>query len=162
TVRKCYQAIVVGAVPAAPFRIAAPIARHPRHRERMTVNETTGRDALTEVLRVAPCGPFSLLEIRLHTGRTHQIRVHLRSRGIWVVGDWRYAPRQPVLKGRLAALWGGGIALHAGGLAFTHPVTGRRMQFHLPLPEDMARFLAEAGWQDGISSSSEGDGLNRD
>jgi 23S rRNA pseudouridine1911/1915/1917 synthase len=86
-----------------------------------------GRPAVTHIFRIARLDPGWLLGIRLETGRTHQIRVHLSSLGMPVLGDVIYAPK---------AYQEGSLQLHAGYLAFDHPVTGKRLECFCPPPED--------------------------
>ncbi|MCU0927643.1 MAG: RluA family pseudouridine synthase [Burkholderiaceae bacterium] len=132
-VRREYQAIAHGDVGAAPFTVEAPIGRDPRVRVRMAV-VAGGKPARTDVLPVARAEGFSALWCRLHTGRTHQIRVHLAHRGHPLVGDALYGGR-PAL-GLLRQ------ALHAARLGFAHPVDGRALQFEHDPPADLA-----AAWQ---------------
>ena len=128
-VRRRYLAIAHGKAPAAPFSVEAPIGRDPQMRLRMAV-VASGKPARTDVERIATDDALSALRCTLHTGRTHQIRVHLASRGLPLVGDRLYGGR-PVE----------GIerqALHAAELAFAHPLSGRPLAFASPLPADLA------------------------
>ncbi len=130
-VTRVYLALVRGTVREDRGVISAPIGRHPVHRTRMAV-VPHGRPAVTHVTVQERLGGATLVECRLETGRTHQIRVHLRHIGHPVLGD-------PVYGGG-----GGGIgrqALHAARLEFTHPRTGERIVCTAPLPEDFARVL---------------------
>ena len=133
-----YVAVVHGRVGPAEGRIDAPIGRDPYHRQRMAVRpEGKGRRAATRFRVRERIGDFTVLECRLETGRTHQIRVHLASRGHPVVGDEVYGRgrvRPPVALD--------GVALHAARLAFLHPVTGIPVEFTSPLPARMARLLS--------------------
>jgi 23S rRNA pseudouridine1911/1915/1917 synthase len=130
-VRREYLALAHGQVPREPsFSIDAPIGRDPVSRVRMAV-VPRGRPARTDVRCLAVADGVSALECRLHTGRTHQIRVHLASRGHPLVADALYGG-QPAL----------GLerqALHAARLAFAHPATGRALAFDAPLPDDLRR-----------------------
>jgi 23S rRNA pseudouridine1911/1915/1917 synthase len=136
-VEKEYLAVVRG-VPAAPRgTIDAPLGRHPRHRVRRAIVEG-GRAAVTHWERVEsdPGQTCTLLRVRIETGRTHQIRVHLASRGHPVLGDPLYGGRHyrrldpvPVPAGR--------ILLHAHRLVLAHPRTGERLALVAPIPDDL-------------------------
>lgn len=130
-VTRVYLALVRGTVRSDRERITAPIGRHPVHRTRMAV-VPRGRPAVTHVTVVERLGGATLVECRLETGRTHQIRVHLRHLGHPVLGD-------PVYGGAPAGI--ARQALHAARLEFTHPRTGERIVCTAPLPEDFARAL---------------------
>lgn len=136
-VRKQYAALVVGKPRADHERIDQPIARHRKYRHKMTVDES-GREAITEyrVRRVwnGRLGVFTLLDIDLHTGRTHQIRVHLSSAGIPIVGDPIYSKKWE--KYRVPYL-----LLASVKLEFTHPASGERMTFQADLPEHVRKFI---------------------
>ena len=128
-VRREYLALVHGEVSAVPFEIDAPIGRDPVSRIRMAV-VSGGRPSRTGVTRIGFDGAVSAVRCRLHTGRTHQIRVHLASRGHPLVGDALYGGRPALGMSRQA--------LHAVRLGFVHPVTGRPVDLEAPLPTDMA------------------------
>ena len=140
-VERIYQAIVVGRPPASG-EIEQPIGRHPVNRVRMAV-VAGGRPALTRFRLLEPLAGAALVECRLSTGRTHQIRVHLESIGHPVLGDPVYAPRAgrlaPTLAATATAL--GRQALHAVELAFAHPDTGAPLRFHSSLPADIRAAL---------------------
>ncbi|HEV8376963.1 MAG TPA: RluA family pseudouridine synthase [Candidatus Polarisedimenticolia bacterium] len=145
-VTKIYQALVWGTPAPARGRIDAPLGRHPVVRTRMSVRKTGGRVAISEYESIERLGPFTLLQVRILTGRTHQIRVHLKHAGHPVVGDLEYGGarfsslrREPERK---AAEAFGRLALHAQHLEFLHPVTGEPMRFEAPLPPDFALLLA--------------------
>jgi 23S rRNA pseudouridine1911/1915/1917 synthase len=144
TVVRRYLALVDGVPAAATGRIEAPIGRDPAHRRRFaTVPE--GKPATTRY-RTLASGEIdgrvvSLLACQLATGRTHQIRVHLTAIGHPVLGDPVYGPRPRVA----AALGLTRPALHAGRLAFVHPVTGRTLDLTEPLPQDLEVALGRAG-----------------
>ena len=133
-VRRVYLALAQGRVPWAFAAIDAPVGRDPQSRLRMAV-VATGKAARTDVERLAITGEISALRCKLHTGRTHQIRVHLASRGHALVGDGLYGGK-PAL-GMLRQ------ALHASELAFEHPADGRAMVFGAPLPADLAAAWAQ-------------------
>ncbi len=146
-VEKAYLAICHGA-PAEQGHLDTPYGRHPRDRTRFTGRVRSARRAVTDWRVVERFGgAATLLEVILHTGRTHQIRVHLAEAGHPLLADAIYggARREARLPAsdpvRRAAAAVGRQALHAARLAFDHPRTGRRMRFEAPLPEDMARAL---------------------
>jgi 23S rRNA pseudouridine1911/1915/1917 synthase len=123
-----------------------PIGRHRTQRLRMAVR-AAGRPAVTHYRVVERFRAHTLVRIELETGRTHQIRVHLAHIGFPIVGDPLYAGRRRLPAGctpGLAAVLGGfrRQALHAARLALAHPLTGRKMQWESPLPEDMRALLA--------------------
>jgi 23S rRNA pseudouridine1911/1915/1917 synthase len=129
--RKEYLALVAGVPPLKSGVIERSISRHPVHRERMTTGEG-GRTARTDWEVVETFGAAAaLLRCRIHSGRTHQIRVHLKSIGHPVLGDrtygWKAGPRQP-LPPR--------VMLHAERVAFRHPITDRPLDLRAPLPDD--------------------------
>jgi 23S rRNA pseudouridine1911/1915/1917 synthase len=131
-----YTALVEGVPPARTGTIEAPIGRHPRIRTRMAVDGVAARAARTHFElseRLAEC---SLLSLRLDTGRTHQIRVHLQAIGHPVCGDPEYG--KPGLLGLERQF------LHATRLAFPHPLSGERIELRSPLPEDLQRALQRA------------------
>jgi len=128
-VRRRYLAIAHGKAPAAAFSVEAPIGRDPQMRLRMAV-VGSGKPARTDVERIATDDTLSALRCTLHTGRTHQIRVHLASRGLPLVGDRLYGGRPAEGIERQA--------LHAAELAFAHPLSGRPLAFASPLPDDLA------------------------
>jgi 23S rRNA pseudouridine1911/1915/1917 synthase len=137
-----YLALVWGQ-PVSGGRIEAAIARHPRERTRMAVSQSMlAKPAVTHYTRLAIGAldrkPVSLLQCRLETGRTHQIRVHLQSIGFALVGDAVYG------KSHLAALFPR-QALHAERLGLVHPSTGELCEWHAPLPADMAALLERSG-----------------
>ena len=146
-----YIAIVRGSPRFERATVDAPIGRHPTDRKKMAVippgSSHTHREARTD-LRVLERFPgFTLLEARLQTGRTHQIRVHCAYIHLLVLGDQTYGSRAPErdpsvsLPVRNAVQALDGQALHAYRLSFTHPVSGERLQFLAPPPEDMQRVL---------------------
>ena len=134
-VERGYVALVWGHLDAPRGVIDAPIGRSTSRRTRMAVREG-GREARTsyEVVRELTDPDVSLLACRLETGRTHQIRVHLAAIGHPIVGDGAY-------RGSRSSLPVARPFLHAGTLAFAHPVTGVPMQFEEPLPAELAAVL---------------------
>jgi 23S rRNA pseudouridine1911/1915/1917 synthase len=135
TMTKIYLALVAGIVRKKMGVIDKAIARHPVHRQRMSIARRQGRSAKTEYHVLRSGNDLSLLECTLHSGRTHQIRVHLHDLGHPVLGDKLYGgkragdfPRQ---------------MLHAWKLAFTHPRSGEEMSFEAPLPPDFAEAMEE-------------------
>jgi 23S rRNA pseudouridine1911/1915/1917 synthase len=131
-----YLALVEGRPPARTGTIEAPIGRDPRVRTRMAVGGAGAREARTHFALERGLGGTSLLRVRLETGRTHQIRVHLRAIGHPVAGDPEYGT--PGLLGLERQF------LHATRLAFDHPISGERVEVHSPLPEDLEQALARA------------------
>ena len=129
-VSRQYLAIVHGEVQPAAFRVEAPIGRDPQSRIRMAV-VGSGKPARTDVLALARQGGFSALQCTLHTGRTHQIRVHLSARGHPLVADAVYGGK-PVLDMTRQAL-------HATRLGFIHPVNGQELVFLADPPADFAQ-----------------------
>ena len=138
SIERVYRALVRGLPGAEGGRIDRPIGRHRTDRKRMSVNAGAGREAHT-VWRVAKRfarSQRSWLEILPETGRTHQIRVHLASAGLPIVGDPVYG------RARLEDRELGRPALHAAVLGFTHPRSGARVRFEAPLPVDLTDLLA--------------------
>ena len=146
TMERRYHGIVFGAPPAGEGIVSTRIGRHPVHRKKMAVLPSGGRLSVTRYLRLSTFGPFSLLEFRLETGRTHQVRVHCAHLRCPIVGDDVYGrPRRIVLgkgeRGRVVTV--SRFFLHAFRLGFTHPVTGERLDFTVPDPPEFAAFRAE-------------------
>jgi 23S rRNA pseudouridine1911/1915/1917 synthase len=140
-VEKIYQAVACGRMPRLSGRIEAPIARDPVHRQRMAVTTRKGRDARTSYRVRERWADATWVEIELHTGRTHQIRVHLRHLGFPVAGDQLYGRRATARLKEATGYSAPRPLLHAGQLTLTHPVDGRRMRFQAPLPEDFMKAL---------------------
>ncbi|HEX6160538.1 MAG TPA: RluA family pseudouridine synthase [Thermoanaerobaculia bacterium] len=144
-VRKEYLALVYGTPDPERGRIDAPIARDPRDRKKMGIVEG-GRRAVTDYEVIERLRGLSLVRCRLHTGRTHQIRVHLKHRGHPLVGDplytgaqWRGIPDKRIQ--RLLSEFPR-QALHAARITFPHPSSGEAMTFESPLAADVAELLA--------------------
>ncbi|HET6349550.1 MAG TPA: RluA family pseudouridine synthase [Candidatus Krumholzibacteria bacterium] len=143
---KTYHAIVVGHLPSRSVTIDEPIARHPVHRQRMSVAASGGRAAVTDVLVVDTFQHFDYIRVSTHTGRTHQIRVHMAHIGNPLLGDPLYGGRKTRGGGSQARTKGTfdrllklmpRHALHASRLSFTHPEHETRMTFVTALPGDM-------------------------
>ena len=134
SVRRVYLAVVEGRL-FGEGRIEAPIGRHPRERTRMAVVER-GKPALTHYRALEIFANASLVECRLETGRTHQIRVHMQALGHPLLGDPVYGSREG--RRRFSRQ-----ALHASALSLIHPVTRASLSWRAPLPADMAALLAE-------------------
>lgn len=141
-VHKTYLALVHGRVAADRGEIRKPVGRDPQRRTRMKVGGIAPREALTVYRVLRRFARFTLMEAMPQTGRTHQIRVHLASLGHPVVGDTTYgAPVRLRWEGREEPTLPRTF-LHAARLAFVHPITGVRLQFESPLPEELAAYLA--------------------
>ena len=138
-VEKIYLALVVGKPRKPASVIEERIGRHPVHRQRMSVTTKRGRTAKTEYRVLRSTGDASLIECRLHSGRTHQVRVHFHHLGHAVLGDKVYAPR--VAKNFPRQM------LHAWKLGFRHPRTGEWKQFQAPVPDDFKEAVARTGLQ---------------
>jgi 23S rRNA pseudouridine1911/1915/1917 synthase len=150
-VKKTYIALVHGWPKKDRGTIAASISRDPVRRIRMTTRQSGGRDAVSHYNVIhrldTPFGKFSLIEVKIDTGRTHQIRVHMASLGHPVVGDALYgAPREMRARRGRATDEGGAISLprnflHAAQLELIHPRTGVRVSLTSPLPPELQAFL---------------------
>jgi 23S rRNA pseudouridine1911/1915/1917 synthase len=158
-VRRTYAALTWGHLDAPEVRIEAAIARHPRDRKRMTIS-AQGRPSRTDATVVAKFEVVDLLRLELHTGRTHQIRVHLEHLGHPIVGDPVYAGggsrRISGAGRRTAALLERATprqALHAAALAFRHPVSGAPLEFHAEWPADLRDALAVVGGEELVAQA---------
>jgi 23S rRNA pseudouridine1911/1915/1917 synthase len=129
-----YLALVRGRPRSRTGRIEAPIGRDRREPTRHSLDTDRPRDAVTHFELLESIDQHALLRVRLETGRTHQIRVHLAAIGLPVVGDPLYGVPDPAL---------GRQFLHATRLAFTHPFTGARVDVESPLPANLARYVEE-------------------
>jgi 23S rRNA pseudouridine1911/1915/1917 synthase len=141
-VEKTYIALLHGRPPGESGRIELPIARDLVRRSRMTTRRREGRSARTDWRALAHlAGNFTLVAADIHTGRTHQIRVHFSSFSTPVVGDTVYgAPRQERVEKTLLPPLGRNF-LHAARLAFAHPRTRKPLEFRAPLPPDLVEYL---------------------
>ena len=137
-VQRTYRALVHGRPAARAGRIEARIGRDAGHPTRMAIDGSAARDAVTHFEFAEPLRRFTLLTLRLETGRTHQIRVHLQAIGHPVVGDLVYG----LPNGETLGL--GRQFLHAARLAFRHPASGEELAFESDLPADLAAALEAA------------------
>ena len=149
-VRRVYEAIVWGALPETRGVIDLPIGRSPSDRKKMAVVERGGKEARTAYSVIDTLGPFQYIRLKLETGRTHQIRVHLSRVGHPVLGDpvyggrrtnWGGLPGDAARTAKKALAMIDRQALHAKELSFTHPAMGAVVAFSAPLPADMAAVL---------------------
>ncbi|WP_044893836.1 RluA family pseudouridine synthase [Bacillus alveayuensis] len=133
TVTRKYKAIVHGVIPHDYGTIDAPIGRDKHDRQSMAVTEENGKEAVTHFRVLERFDKFTFIECQLETGRTHQIRVHMKYIGYPLAGDPKYGPKKtlPI----------DGQALHAGVLGFTHPRTGEYLEFEAPLPKEFQHVL---------------------
>lgn len=141
-VEKIYHAIVCGEIARDQGEIRAAIARHSSHRKCMAVDEEFGREAHTSYRVLERLNGASLAQAVLHTGRTHQIRVHFKFLGYPLVGDATYGHRQNHRLHELTGYRPPRQMLHAFHLAFIHPRTAKRLVFEAPRPEDFEDALA--------------------
>lgn len=131
-----YLAIVRGSIQPPSGKIAVPLGRKPGPLIERIPDWENGEQAITHYRCLEEKNGHSLVALSLETGRTHQIRIHLKCIGYPLIGDYLYNPDMEYI---------GRQALHSHRLAFTHPITGERMEFFAPLPEDMRRVLEEPG-----------------
>jgi len=145
SVEKEYLALVLGLPRTRTGQVDKPIGRDPKDRKKMSVRAVRGREARSTWSLVEGLDGAALLRVRIHTGRTHQIRVHLASLGHPVAGDATYGGRRPPgcrsAEARAALLSLARPALHAARLSFTHPTTGARLDFEAGLPADLVEVL---------------------
>lgn len=136
TATRRYFTIVHGNIKEEQGVIKAPIGRHPSDRKRMAVVFVNSKEAITNFRVIERFGAYTLVECKLLTGRTHQIRVHMAYIGHPVVGDPKYGPAREhfAIEGQ---------ALHSADLRIDHPVTGENMVFEAKLPDDMETILLE-------------------
>ncbi len=138
-VDKGYLALAIGVPDPPQGRVDAPISRDPRHRKRMAV-VLGGRDSRTAYRVLERIAGYSLLELDLETGRTHQIRVHLAYLGHPLLGDGVYGKRSPLLERHF---------LHAHRLGFQHPLSGETLELRSELPPDLAQVVEELRREEG-------------
>jgi len=133
-VKRRYLALVHGRINEESGMVDAPIGRDPRNRQKMAVLDRNSKQAVTHYCVLDRFAGYTYLKLRLETGRTHQIRVHLAYIGHPVVGDPKYGPARPHfgLDGQF---------LHAAVLGFKHPRTGLYLEFEAPLPDDLKIIL---------------------
>jgi 23S rRNA pseudouridine1911/1915/1917 synthase len=142
SVKRIYQALVFGNPQEDSGKIEGIIGRHPTERLRQSLKARNGKHSVTRWRAKERFGRITLMELRLETGRTHQIRVHLTESGFPLLGDPLYPDggrsnnlADPRLKKMITSL--GRQALHARTLGFIHPVTGEYLEFSTPLPDDL-------------------------
>jgi 23S rRNA pseudouridine1911/1915/1917 synthase len=137
-ISRAYLALLTGLLSQDEGTIDAPIGRHLRDRKRMSLHTAAGKRAVTHFEVLGRGGGFTLVRVRLETGRTHQIRVHFAALGHPVAGDVQYGrpPRPQGLERQF---------LHAAVLVFPHPEDGREIRCSSPLPPDLAAFLGHVG-----------------
>ena len=128
SINRRYRALVHGNLKDDTGTVEGPIGRHPIDRKKMAINEKNGKPAVTHYTVLERFGNYTLIECKLETGRTHQIRVHMTSIGHPLVGDEVYGPAKCPFKLQ-------GQCLHAMILGFVHPRTGEYMEFSADLPE---------------------------
>lgn len=145
TIKREYQAVVTGQT--APHGcISAPIARKEGSTIERMVDFDKGERAVTYYERMAVKNNHTLLRIHLQTGRTHQIRVHMKYIGHPLPGDYLYHPDYTIFARQ---------PLHSSALSFLHPITGQKMDFRAELPEDMAQFICSCAVKKDFSESKE-------
>jgi 23S rRNA pseudouridine1911/1915/1917 synthase len=141
TVEKTYHALVCGELPRDQGDIRAAIARHPSHRKRMAASDESGREARTSYRVKERLKAATWTEAVIHTGRTHQIRVHFQFLGYPLLGDQTYGSKQNQRFEKLVGFAAPRVMLHALTLAFVHPRTGKKVTFKSPLPKDFEELI---------------------
>lgn len=134
TTKRLYKAIVHGVVPHQHGTIDAPIGRDKKDRQSMAVTDENSREAVTHFTVLECFANHTYVQCELETGRTHQIRVHMKYIGFPLVGDPKYGPKKKTVDIE-------GQALHAEVLGFVHPRTGQELEFEAPIPPEMEEVL---------------------
>ena len=137
TVTRKYVAVVHGLIEHDLGTIDAPIGRHTVHRQQMAVTREGGREAITHFQVLERLNKHTVVELKLETGRTHQIRVHMEFIGHPLVGDPKYGSQKRNRYGHIIQ----GQALHAQVLGFVHPRTGEYLEFSTEIPDDMKQLI---------------------
>jgi 23S rRNA pseudouridine1911/1915/1917 synthase len=144
SIERAYHAVVAGHPVPAAGTVRGAIARSPVNRKKMALVEAgRGKHAVTHYRTLEPLNGAALVECRLETGRTHQVRVHMASIGHMLLGDPVYGRSTPRLRPILSALAFRRQALHAAELGFIHPITGQALRFNSELPVDMITLIGE-------------------
>lgn len=133
-VKRAYIALVYGVIREDAGRIEAPIGRDSTNRQKMAVTDVNSKDAITNFKVLERYDNYTLLECILDTGRTHQIRVHLNYIGHPIVNDPVYSSKKATSFGQM---------LHSYKISFIHPVTGKKIEYEIPLPIEFEEFLKE-------------------
>lgn len=134
SINRRYRALVHGNLKEDTGTVEGPIGRHPIDRKKMSINEKNGKPAVTHYTVLERFGNYTLIECKLETGRTHQIRVHMSSKNHPILGDNLYGPEKCPFSLE-------GQTLHAKVLGFIHPTTKEYMEFEAPLPEYFTELL---------------------
>jgi 23S rRNA pseudouridine1911/1915/1917 synthase len=140
TTTKIYHALVCGQLSKARHTVKEPLARHPVHRKKIAITPN-GREAHTDFRVLEKLNQSALMEATLHTGRTHQIRVHLQHLGCPVVGDAVYGGRPARAFAQATGFTAPRQMLHAFSLGFDHPASGERQTAEAPVPEDFTKAM---------------------
>ncbi len=144
-IEKTYVALLHGKLRTPSGRIELPVARDLHRRTRMTTRRREGKPARTDWKTKLTLGGFSLVEAGLHTGRTHQLRVHFSALGCPVVGDTLYGAAREERVGKIALPELGRNFLHSARIRFVHPRTGKPVEVRAPLPAELAAYLMNLG-----------------